>query len=455
MIKKVQSLITNKINRSNERSTNVIKNIIAAFGIKGVSIIISLLLVPLTINYINPTQYGIWLTLSSIVAWFSFFDIGFGNGLRNRFAEAKATGNYTKAKAYISTTYICLATVFTAVWILFVFINCFIDWSRILNAPAQMAKELSLVALIVFSFFCMQIALKTINTILIADQKPAKSAFLDMLGNALALIIIFILTKTTTGSLLYLALALGFCPIAIMSVSSFWLYSRDYRIYKPSFQLFKWSVVKDILALGIQFFFIQIVAIIIYQTTNVIIAQVSNPQNVTVYNIVYKYFSVGTMVFTIVATPLWSAYTDAYAKGDINWIRQIVRKITSFWKLLIIATAVMLLISPWIYSYWIGGEIASLIPFPVSIFCAIYVSIFNWSSIYSFFLNGIGKIRLQLYASIILSILYIPLAIVFNHCFGIKGIIGAMCTVSLLGGALMSIQYRKIINKKSSGIWNK
>ena len=47
---------------------------------------------PLTIDFVNPTQYGIWLTLSSLLAWFSFFDIGLSLGFRNRFAQAKANG---------------------------------------------------------------------------------------------------------------------------------------------------------------------------------------------------------------------------------------------------------------------------------------------------------------------------------------------------------------------------
>ena len=34
---------------------------------------------------------------------------------------------------------------------------------------------------------------KTINTILIADQKPAKAAFFDMLGQLMALLVIYIL----------------------------------------------------------------------------------------------------------------------------------------------------------------------------------------------------------------------------------------------------------------------
>lgn len=72
---------------------------------KCISILVSLQVVPLTITYINPTKYGIWLTLSSIIAWLSYFDLGFAHGFRNRFSEAKANGNILLAKEYVSTTY--------------------------------------------------------------------------------------------------------------------------------------------------------------------------------------------------------------------------------------------------------------------------------------------------------------------------------------------------------------
>ena len=88
------SFIKNLLNKGHSRSVNAKKNILASLVIKGCSIAISLILVPLTIHYVNPTKYGIWLTLSSMVSWFGFFDIGFGNGLRNKFAEAKAKGQH-------------------------------------------------------------------------------------------------------------------------------------------------------------------------------------------------------------------------------------------------------------------------------------------------------------------------------------------------------------------------
>lgn len=65
------------------------------------SIVISLMVVPVTINYINAEQYGIWLTLSSIIAWLSYFNFGMASGFRNRFAEAVAKEDYTLARKYV------------------------------------------------------------------------------------------------------------------------------------------------------------------------------------------------------------------------------------------------------------------------------------------------------------------------------------------------------------------
>ena len=84
----IRSKIYSYFTKGNERSVIIKKNIAASLVLKCVSILISLQVVPLTIDYINPTKYGIWLTLSSIIAWLSYFDLGFAHGFRNRFAEA-------------------------------------------------------------------------------------------------------------------------------------------------------------------------------------------------------------------------------------------------------------------------------------------------------------------------------------------------------------------------------
>ena len=79
--------------------------------------------VPLLLNYLDAERYGVWLTLTSIVGWFTFFDAGLGNGLRNNLTEAFAKGNMIQAKEYISTTYAIIGLIFFSVLILFFFIN--------------------------------------------------------------------------------------------------------------------------------------------------------------------------------------------------------------------------------------------------------------------------------------------------------------------------------------------
>jgi O-antigen/teichoic acid export membrane protein len=157
----------------------------------------------------------------------------------------------------------------------------------------------------------------------------------------------------------------------------------------------------------------------------------------------------------IILSPLWNAYTDAYVKNDFTWIQKTVRKTMLIWSIFTLASAFMIVVSPWIYSLWVGEKIASTIPFSISIACAVYVSIFNWNSLTSYFLNGIGKIKLQLFGAYLSMFIYVPLALFLGHRMGIIGVIYGLCIALLPGSVLQFIQYLKIINKNAHGIWNK
>lgn len=438
-----------------ERTNRAKKNIAASFVIKGLSILISLLLVPMTINYVNPTRYGIWITLSSIIGWFAFFDIGFGNGLRNKFAEAKARGDEELARTYVSTTYAILSVIIGVVLVLFLLINPFLNWAKLLNASPEMAGELSILALIVFTFFCLQFVLQLITTILTADQKPAKSSFFNLLGSAFSLIVIFIITKTTQSSLLYLGIALGLAPALVLAVSSLWFYTRDYKNYAPSFKFIKFSYAKDLMNLGIKFFIIQIAALILYQTNNIIIAQLYGPEDVTTYNIAFKYFGIIPMAFSIVTAPFWSAYTEAYFKKETEWIKKTIKSLIIIWVIICLLSVIMLIFSNVIYRVWIGNSIK--VPFGLSLVCALYGIIITWSNIFLNFINGIGKVSMQLYLAVFVILINIPLAIYLSKHLhiGISAVLLATCIVFSIFAIVIPIQYKKIINGDAEGIWNR
>jgi len=82
----------------------------------------------------------------------------------------------------------------------------------------------------------LQFVLKIINTLLIADQQPAKSALIDVLGQLFSLIFIAILIKTTQGSLLKLSLALCISPILVLIIANIYYFKGAFSKYRPQFK---------------------------------------------------------------------------------------------------------------------------------------------------------------------------------------------------------------------------
>jgi O-antigen/teichoic acid export membrane protein len=441
--------------KGEERSVLAKKNIIASFIIKGCSIAISLVLVPLALNYVESSQYGIWLTLSSMVAWMSFFDIGFTQGLRNKFAEAKARGDIRLARVYVSTTYYYLGAIFLIVWILLLVVNSFISWSKLLNIPVEQETQVSMLAVIILTYFSFQFVFRIINTVLTADQKPAKASFIDMLGQLIALILIFLLSKFTKGSLIYLGLAYSVAPVTVLIFANLLLFRTKYRDYAPSFKLAKREYAKDIMTLGIKFFILQIANVIQYQTASFIIAHYFDTAQVTNYNIAYKYFSVLQMVFMIAISPLWSGTTDAYNSGDIGWIKKVVRKYLIFLVPFILGGSIMLVFADTVYDFWLRNETVN-IKSSISLLCYLYFSTSMFASIFVAVLNGIGALKIQFYTSIIASVLYLVLVLVLikRYNFGIEAVLIGSIVTNVYGYLLAPMQYYNVFIKKSrSKIW--
>lgn len=445
----------NFVTQGHERSVRTKKNIFTSLLIKCVSILISFVLIPLALNYLNPVRYGIWLTLTSVIGWFAFFDIGLGNGLRNKLAEALAKNDRVLARTYISTSYALLSAIIGIIYLLFIFVFPFVNWSYILNTPAEMNDEITRLIFIVFSFFSLQFIIKHISMILKADQRSAISGGINTFASLLSLIIVFILTKTTQGSLFWLSVGVSLANLVSPLVATLWFFTKDYKDLAPSVKFVDLKSGKDLMGLGFMFFIMQFAALLLFSTDSFIIAQLFGPEEVTPYNIAFKYFSIVTMLFAIITTPFWSAYTDAYHKQDFPWIKRITRKLTQFWLLLVLVVIVMILFAEEFYGFWVGREVR--IPFLLSVTMGAWVLIATWTTIFGNFLSGVGKIRLSLYHSFAMIIINVPLSIFLakNLGLGSTGVIIGTCLCVLPQVFLHPIQYKKIINNRAEGIWGK
>lgn len=457
MVEAVSKLIKKLIDlvyRGHKRSVNAKKNIVASFLIKGISILIGFYLVPLTIGYVQKEQYGIWLTLSSVVGWFAFFDIGLGHGLRNKLSEAMANEQWERARILVSSTYAIVSIIFMSILVLFFVIEPFLNWQSILNTEVVQQQELRLVVLSTFSFFCINFILRLIDSIFFAYQRPAYKSFFSLISNVITLVIIIILTKTTTGSLLYLSVALGIAPMIILLGVSMYMYSTDFKSIAPSYKWVRKSYFKDLFGLGAKFFLVNVSVIIIFATDNMIITQILGPSEVPAYAVAHKYFGLITVGFSFILVPMWSAYTEAYVKNDIEWVLSVIKKLKKTWLLLVILAFFMFLVSPMFFKFWVS-EIE--VPLLLSGMMCIYVIILAWGNIFVNFINGVGKIHLQLVIGIIGTLVNIPLSYFFAKTLGmgVAGVIGASIISIAYGPIFAPIQFKKIINGTATGIWNR
>jgi O-antigen/teichoic acid export membrane protein len=152
--------------------------------------------------------------------------------------------------------------------------------------------------------------------------------------------------------------------------------------------------------------------------------------------------------------PYWNATTDAYERGDMQWIRSANQKLSLMTVLIFIGMCVMVAVSGLVYSVWIGDDVS--IDIRMSIAMAAYIFILIYSMRYSYFINGIGRLRLQLIFSASAAVLFIPLAwLVVQWRHDIIWFIAVMCLVNIPGLIANRIQFSKLISKQAKGIWNK
>lgn len=441
------------ISSTNERTNTIKRNVVYSTIIRGINILISLILIPMTINYVNSELYGIWLSLSSIVSWLGFLDIGFGLGLRNKLTTAIAFGKYKYGKILVSTTYAFMTIIFTIVGVVAYFCCNLVNWAYLLNISADYNEVVIVSFQIAIIAFCVRMVLQIVTNVSQAFQMTALANAIDMFGNILSLIFVWLLTKTMAPSLIYLSGALCLAPLVAILFANLYLYLDKFHVVAPSLHYARVFVLKDITSLGAKFFLIQIICVILYQATNFLISHYCGPEQVTVYNIVYKYLNVVILIISIIYSPVWSALSDAFAKKDYKWMQNTYRKIIYILILSELLLFSLIIISPLVYNFWIGSAV--LIPFHITLLVGIYMGILLIGNTYAMIVNGMGVVKLQTYMALLQGLIYVPLVLMLANVMKLEGIILSLIIVSIPSTLSVVIQVPKLLNQSAKGIFLK
>lgn len=442
-------MVTGKLN------TLLKKNIIGSFAVKGVGIAVNIALIPIGIHFLDKERFGVWVVINSLLAWLTFFDLGLGNGMRNKLTTAVFKKRVKEARQLIGTGYTTIFYVVSTAFLLFLLVNSYISWYKVFNVSSAWNEELTKVIFWAITLFLLQILLKNIGFILLSLQLTAVNNSLMVCSNILSLVIVYSLQlMDVPGSLLMYAIIICGTPVIVYLLATLIFFSGRFSILRPASLRVNKDLLKDIGGLGLKFFVIQAAAMLLFQGNNILITQYFGPEEVTNYNISYRYFNIIVMAFSILLTPFWSAFTKAYAEQNTVWINSTLKKLQQMWFISIAVVLAMIIAANFIYRLWVGEHIT--ISRQLNIANGLFAVIYVWNSIYLYFLNGIGKIQLQYYLTVVVLIVYLPLTILFLTFMKDPAvIIFVNCAIQLLFSIFCYIQVQKILNKRTYGIWDK
>src|SRR5579863_2092931 len=122
------------------RYARLLQGVVTGIAGRGVGVVISVISVPLTVGYLGGERYGLWIAISTMLAWLGLADLGLGNGLTNALSEAYATGRRDLARSYVATAFFALSAVMLLVGIGVVVLWPYLDWAAIFNVHSAQAQ---------------------------------------------------------------------------------------------------------------------------------------------------------------------------------------------------------------------------------------------------------------------------------------------------------------------------
>lgn len=381
----------------------------------------SLITVPLTIRYLGNERFGLWMTISSVLAMAAFADFGLGNGVLNTVATAYGKDDVKGIRSAISSGMAVLAAISTMVLVLYFSVYQFVSWGsffRVTSTQAQLEAGPALTVFVVC--FVLNIPLDVVQRVQLGMQQGYRNGLWQMCGS------VFGLTGVLIGiwlhvSLPVLVMAIAGGPLFATSLNAMHFFGIFRKDLRPSLSLVSRDVISKIAKLGGLFFVLQLGVSVAFSADNFIIARTLGAVNVPEYSIPQRLFGFISMIVAMLVGPLWPAYGEAISRGDMGWVRKTLKgSLLLVFVSVLAAALLLLLLAPKIIRLWVGATIHP--PFILLLGLAVWTVMDCCGNTLAMFLNGASIMRFQIILATLFSIVCIVTKVFFTHSYGIIGV---------------------------------
>lgn len=392
---------------------------------KGMAFLFTLVSVPMTLHYLGAEQYGIWVTMISMLAWISMVDLGVANGLTPLLSAAFGKGREDLAREYVATAFwsltamaILAGAVIAACW-------GWIDWGRTFNiGEHDLESRVSTAMALATGIFLVKLPLAVIQRIYLAYQQGLAANLWQLLISLAGVIGIYLVTLTQ-GGLIYLVLGYSGAQLLVLLANAVWLFGWS----KPELRPFvrpNLAEAKHVMTMGGMFFINQLATLLIFQKDNILITHYLGPAQATPYSVTWQMFFYLNVITILIAPYLGPAFGEAHAKEDIHWMRKVfARYMLTTCAVALPAVALLAWFHRPILAAWVGPNVLPTTATVLWMALWTLVLSIQWPIIT--LLNSTGKLRIFTIVYGLAALLNMLLSVVFIKMVGVYG--GVMASV--------------------------
>jgi O-antigen/teichoic acid export membrane protein len=407
--------------RGAERNRRAVLTGSAATLARVVQIGTSLITVPLTLKYLGNERFGLWMTISSVLAMAAFADFGVGNGVLNTVAKAFGKDDMEGVRRAVSSGFFALNSIAAFLLLLFFAIYRFVNWADFFRVVSPQARSEAGPALAVFAMcFALNISMDVVQRVQLGLQQGYRYGLWQLCGNAMGFV------GVLGGiwlhvSLPVLVVAIAGAPIFATTLNTIHFFGFVRPDLRPSRDLVSRDVISQITRLGGFFFILQVVVAVSYSADNFIIARMLGAVRVPEYSIPQRMFALITMMSAMLIAPLWPAYGEAISRGDTRWVRRTLsRSLLLVFSSTCLVSGMLLLLSRHLIFWWVGPHINP--PTVLLLGLAVWTVIDCCGNAVAMFMNGASIMRFQIVVASLFGIACVSTKFALVHRYGIVAV---------------------------------
>lgn len=411
--------------RGKQRIRRMHWTVAAAVAGRGATILVTLITIPLTVRYLGPAQYGYWVAILSTTGLLAFADLGLGYGLLNRAAAALGVGETLGARRLVSNAFILLAGLAGAGSFSLLVGLHWLPWSRWFPGTDQAAAiECGRAVLVLAIAFLAGLPLTTWQRTVGAAQQGFWIPCFDALGSGLSLGGL-LLVIGRRGGLVELAAAYAAGPLVALICGWLWFFGWSRPDLRPRRVDWDARVAGAILAEGTGYFVLQLGGLLLASVGSLILLHRCGPDELTHYSLTAKLFQFGPQLAAFWFAPLWPAYSEALARGDVRWAHHTLWRTTLACLVVGVAGCAVLVPSvAMLVRWWTGAQIEPTLSLRLALAALTVLSVATASV--STFLNASRFLRPQAWLTVAMVPATLLLAWMFAGSWGSAGVAWGM-----------------------------